>query len=247
MKFGVFLRKFLSISLAVVTLLEAALYPIVVEADEEPSCVWRVLDEKFGEKNLRIIDASSVNKKGDFVKLNELFGENPEVLLGITPSGHSYLTVENVRYDGEAFTHFGAVRSHVSMVNDGIILRFKDLPPATIESLKKNLLAKAGKRLWSSSCFSGACNELQRVGIRLEDGKPLLPATFFQRIFHNGFVDSAGSPIPLEIYRTDPTSINEIHSTLVMTQVAKMLPPGIILLFAGTSVFFLLRGKHHKR
>lgn len=208
-----FLRLFIS---AIISFSLTFEFPISAYGDDKP-CILKSFEDSLGNTRLKIYDASNI-KKSAYLNVTDLFGNSQEALLGIGQSGHSYLVVGNVRYDGEIFAGFGTVRTNSTLISPGTVIRFKDLAPETIDALKNQLMQGKGKLLWSSNCYSGACNQLKASGIRLAGGQPLLPSSFFKRMFTKGFVDSTGKPISIEIYRTDNTSLDQLYRHLQNVQ-----------------------------
>jgi hypothetical protein len=213
----------------------------------DPDCVARTLTETLGNARFQVTDVSG-DTKDDRLDITNLFGAGDHVLLGINPRGHSYLLAGNVRYDGNIFTHFGRVKSEVTQVSDGTVILFKNLQPEVVERLKKQLSEKVGQKVWSSSCFSGACSQLASTGIQLASGKPLLPTSIFKRIFENGFVDASGQPIPMEIFRTNETSVEQIFQYLNHKQTSELLAStralAVFVVFGG-SVYLVIRHFDH--
>lgn len=207
--------------------------PIRLNAAEQTSCITQALQEMIADQPIRIIEDSSIRGSSRTVRIKDLFGGQPQVLLGIQTNGHAYLIVGDTRYDGEFLSSRGRVRTQVSTLSDGTIIRFKNLSPATIEALRQQLISKKDEMIWSSSCYSSACKQLEKGGIQLGKGNMVLPTTFFKSILTHGFVDSSEKPIPIEIYRTQTASIQKIYRNLRIVQTKKILAMNLIVAIVG--------------
>ncbi len=218
------------------------------------ACVIAEMEEAFRGKSLAIKKVTEVERKEKFFNVKDVFGDGDEVLLGIHPDGHSYLFVGGVHYTPDLFHAYGKIRSGVTNMTDGTILRFKNLPPETIASLKSRFQAqlrgKVKRNTWTVTCYAGVCQQLKASGIKLASDGAVLPSTFLEKIFENGFVDKNGKPISFDIYRTNDVPIQKIHDELKSAQ-AKDLPKiRVYAVVIGAGVYLFITdpmNPHHRK
>lgn len=113
-----------------------------------------------------------------------------------------------------------------------------------MNELREQLLKKKNDVLWSAFCYAGVCDQLKQVGISLKDKPNYLPSSFFKSFFEGGFVDSAGNPIKIEIYRTNNYRLNNIYINIQESEqfdinAFKAIFMGSVVVIAGTTLYFI--------
>lgn len=214
----------MKVSFAIIVILLASwmVSPVLADqaADQAKDCQSRFSAFEKAHPITRFTPKKVVH---GFFRTDELFGVRPEVVIGLHPNGHTYLLVDNLRYDGQMLLSKGTVNDR-AILSEGMILRFQDIPEKTVQDLRSHLAAKVGHKIWSADCIHGVCDRLKEgAGIRLADGNSILPSSLFKAIFSNGFVDSSNRPIRLEVYATNDHTIDAIYEELLKRQTGRVV------------------------
>ncbi len=189
-----------------------------LDASAKPPC-FSLLQENYGGSTLKIISVSDIplHLKDGVYHFNStsIFPNTSEVLLGIQHDGHAFLTVGDVRYDGDISPLLGKVRTTNGWHQISTLIRFKGMSITSQRTLYNHLRGLSGNALYSTSCFHGVCQRLQHVGVQLATAQgnqlPQRASDILSAILTRGFVDGNRSPVSVEIYRTNTTRLDEIY------------------------------------
>jgi hypothetical protein len=136
--------------------------------------------------------------------------DSSELLIGIRPPSHIYLSVGRTRFDGDIFRPLRIKERDT--IYPGIVIRFTGIPIKSINAIRRKLEAYAGREQRTLTCANSACQVIARSAeIRIDDHadwRPflpshLLPTRTMRKIIQRGVRDHAGRPIETQIYKTD--------------------------------------------
>jgi len=140
--------------------------------------------------------------------------DSSELLIGIRPPSHIYLSVGRARFDGDIFRPLRLKQRDT--LYPGIVIRFVGIPVKSINAIRRKLEALGGREQRTLTCANSACQVISRAAeIRIDDHarlRPflpshLLPTRTIRKIIERGVRDHAGHPIELQIYKTSPQSL----------------------------------------
>ena len=217
--------------------------------DSCSSCYEKL--ESFRGKPVTIRQIDPSRFPGGEVRMGDLF-ENPEseLILGWSGPAHAYVLSGNMRFDGEMF--FQAGRSNIgdSTIDNGVFFRFKGLPQESVDKVRYEIRRIFSRQIdghppASITCVAGACKVLKAGGIEVGGpfGDGILATRTFARMIENGFVDSRGKPIEVEIYRSHPRNLDNLHSKMKdfeKDQLERLKTPAIVVVTTGSAFGFWL-------
>ena len=185
---------------------------------------YRILDERFLGHPVRVHQLDPKRYPRGEYRLSELFPEShdDELVLGWTNSVHAYVRQGMLRYDGDMFYRPGSIDMYGTALEPGVFFRFRNLPTETVERIRAELREMVRNVQYDSisptamTCVAGACSVLAKGGIRVAGpfGDNVLASRTFARMIRNGFVDEKGGPVEVEIYRTHPRSLENLHGKM---------------------------------
>lgn len=197
-------------------LIAAVIFSATVDA-QAVECLHRTVEElAFGHTYQMTYIETVPPLAGQYFKMEDLFGNENETLLGFMTNGHSFLQVGSNRYDGE-ISAAGRVNVGRTTFQESTIIRFTDLPEETVQKLKEAIRLKQDKVPWSINCVQGACQFLEKeAGIKLEGWAHFVPLpTFFIRdMVKYGFVDRTGRKLGVEFFATNGQNFESLYSVL---------------------------------
>ena len=146
----------------------------------------------------------------------KLFNGEDQVVLGINQKVHYYVSAGRTRVSGDVFP-FTAYRNYEG-ISDGYLFYFPHISKETIVAFQEEMAKTKSDQGFSFSCVSRSCAILKnKFGIKINDhtGPYLFPKATLDKMLKNGFVDRAGSPIPVLLIKTsskvpDLKDLNEV-------------------------------------
>lgn len=170
--------------------------------------VSRLVVEKFSDFNIEYIHLERADGKpiADIRDLQTFAGERADGLfLGIDKEvGHFYLMLNGRRVDAYGAPPFLRIRVREKASYhplDGLLIKFSDFSPSEVAGFM-NELAGRFDGAWGATCVNASCGILQSIGVDIGGvTKAFLPTRAMDRIFSQGFFDSQGRPLKIEIYR----------------------------------------------
>ncbi len=185
------------------------------------------------------------------VRLGDLFGDpKSELIVGWSGPAHAYVMTANARFDGEMFFAGGRANLGDNSIDPGVFFRFKGLPQETVDQVRSEIRRIFERQIdgrppASATCVAGACKVLKAGGIQVAGpfGDDVLATRTFTRMIKNGFVDSSGKPVQVEIYRTHPRSLDNLQAKMKdfeNDQLKRLSTPFIALATTGAASGFWL-------
>jgi len=173
----------------------------------------QVSEEPFRGKRVRVFEIpASARDERERIEVEELRRfDSSELLIGIRPPSHIYLSVGRSRFDGDIFRPLRVKERDV--VYPGIVIRFTGIPVKSLNAVRRKLEALGGREQRTLTCANSACRVIARSAeIRIDDHSDLrpflpshlLPTRTIRKIIERGVRDHAGNPIAAQIYKTDP-------------------------------------------
>jgi len=179
----------------------------------------RVREEPFHGKRVRVFEVPESSRDEDGrIPIRNLQGEDSmELLLGIRPPSHIYLNVGRTRFDGDIFRPL-SVKERDSVFS-GIVIRFVGVPVKSIHAIQRKLEALPGRERRTLTCANSACQVIARAAnLEIDDHadmRPFLPSHILptrtvRKLIERGVRNHAGDPVEVQIYKTDPRSLEVI-------------------------------------
>lgn len=143
--------------------------------------------------------------------------DSSELLLGIRPPAHVFLSVGLQRFDGDIFRPLQVKERDV--VYPGIVLRFLGVPVKTVNALRRQLEAFGGRERRTLTCANSACQVIARTAnLEIDDHadmRPFLPSHVLptrtvRKLIERGVRDHRGQPVEVQIYNTDGRSLETV-------------------------------------
>lgn len=197
--------------------LESAPTPdLLVTRSSEPVVVG---EEPFHGKRVRVfqLPASAAGEDGRIV-LESLAAEGSrELLLGIRPPAHIYLSVGRQRFDGDILRPLQVKERDA--IFPGIVVRFVGVPVKSVNAIRRTLDEYSGREQRTLTCANSACRLIARAAnIRIDDHADLrpflpshvLPTRTIRKLIERGVRNHAGQPVEVQIYKTDGRSLEAI-------------------------------------
>jgi hypothetical protein len=188
-------------------------------ADSSELCV-NLLRQNFRGREIEIKSVTNLPTRSGFAYRSILFPNTNEVLLGIQEGAqrHAYLIVEGTRYDGNFLKSPVSVNHRTIAFPSGIVMRFMDIHPKSQMTLRNHFASLTSGHSYAATCYHGACSELAAGGLTLgKDSSrslPKRPSEILKKIIDEGFFDTTGERVKVEIYQTSPETLESIYSTL---------------------------------
>ena len=157
-----------------------------------------------------------------------------DLFIGFSGGSHTYLVFRGQRLDGGIAVNpinmqLLKINHKSDLLDVGIFLRFKNIPPALKDSLEQ-YLTENSKGL-SLTCVRGVCEALEKsAGLsphhQLTNG--LLPTHTISRLIKNGLVDADGNLYAPEIYIMGGTSLKEHFKSGAMGDYSQLLAGAVL-------------------
>jgi len=171
-----------------------------------------VREEPFRRKRVRVfqLPESARNEAGGFAIENLRSDDSNELLIGIRPPSHIYLSVGRNRFDGDIFRHLSVKQR--DRVYPGIIVRFVDVPVKSINAIRRKLEEFSGRERRTLTCSNSACQVIARAAnIEIDDHADMrpflpshvLPTRTIRKIIERGARNHSGGQVGTQIYTSD--------------------------------------------
>lgn len=174
-------------------------------------------------------------RKG-FVRIEDAFGPGEHTIFAIDEGGHAYLIGGGSRFDGGILATV-EVHDHAKTLNVGTWYKFEGLPPELVEKLRKQ-----GERRFQAgglTCYAGACNTLEKVGIYLDGPRGSVPE-IVQTMLTKGFVDENGNHFPAQVFVSDasvlPRLLEDQAGAEKIDAVGKAAAKVVLVVVGGTVI-----------
>ncbi|MGH0034617.1 MAG: hypothetical protein ACQGVK_06280 [Myxococcota bacterium] len=197
--------------------LESAPTPDLLTTDsQEPVAVS---EEPFRGKRVRVFTLPGSAARGDGrIPLRNLEApDSKELLVGIRPPSHIYVSVGRQRFDGDILRPL-AVKERDTIFS-GIIIRFVGVPVKSIHAIRRKLEEYAGREQRTLTCANSACRLIARAAnLEIDDHadyRPFLPSHVLptrtiRKLIERGVRNHAGEAVEIQIYKTDDRSLEAI-------------------------------------
>jgi hypothetical protein len=171
-----------------------------------------VREEPFRRKRVRVfqLPESARNEAGGFAIENLRSDDSNELLIGIRPPSHIYLSAGRNRFDGDIFRHLSVKQR--DRVYPGIIVRFVDVPVKSINAIRRKLEEFSGRERRTLTCSNSACQVIARAAnIEIDDHADMrpflpshvLPTRTIRKIIERGARNHSGGQVDTQIYTSD--------------------------------------------
>jgi hypothetical protein len=171
-----------------------------------------VREEPFHRKRVRVLQLpeSARNEEGVFPLENLRGDDSNELLIGIRPPSHIYLSVGGNRFDGDIFRHLSVKQR--DCVYPGIIVRFVDVPVKSINAIRRKLEEFSGRERRTLTCSNSACQVIARAAnIEIDDHADMrpflpshvLPTRTIRKIIERGARNHSGGQVDTQIYTSE--------------------------------------------
>jgi hypothetical protein len=171
-----------------------------------------VREEPFRRKRVRVfqLPESARNEEGGFALENLRSDDSNELLIGIRPPSHIYLSVGRNRFDGDIFRRLSVKQR--DRVYPGIIVRFVDVPVKSLNAIRRKLEEFSGRERRTLTCANSACQVIARAAnIEIDDHADMrpflpshvLPTRTIRKIIERGARNHSGGQIDTQIYTSD--------------------------------------------
>jgi hypothetical protein len=179
----------------------------------------RVREEPFHGKRLRVlrIPESARDAEGRIPLRNLRDPDSLELLLGIRPPSHVYLSVGPRRFDGDIFRRLSVKERDT--IPPGIVIRFVGVPIKSLHAIRRELERTGGREQRTLTCANSACQLIARAAnIEIDDPADMrpflpshvLPTRTIRQLIERGVRNHRGDPVEIQIYKTDARSLEEI-------------------------------------
>ncbi len=209
------LRKCFTRGLAFVLILQIVASSSV-QAAPSRTCVT-LLQDRFLSQSIDVRKVDHLPLRNHLIPRSAMFPNSDEVLFGIKDgdSGHAYLVVGNTRYDGNISPAPVKVKHGVKTLSPGILFRFRGISPESMAMVQNHFKTLSDGKSTSLTCHHGACEELAAGGLALAGtARSERASDLVRRIVENGFVDSTGAPVRVEIYQTGPARLEDAYKNI---------------------------------
>jgi hypothetical protein len=171
-----------------------------------------VREEPFRQHRVRVIrvPASARDARGRIRVKNLAAPGAQELLIGIRPPSHIYLSVGRRRFDGDIFRRL--VLKERDVVYPGIVIRFTGVPVKSLNAIQRKLDEYAGRETRTLTCANSACRLIARAAnIEIDDHADMrpflpshvLPTRTIRKIIERGVRNHLGDNVGYQIYNTD--------------------------------------------
>jgi hypothetical protein len=197
--------------------LESAPTPdLLVTHSDEPVAVQ---EEPFRGKRVRVfkLPASAFGEDGRIALRNLESPDSKELLLGIRPPSHIYVSVGRQRFDGDILRPL-AVKERDTIFS-GIVIRFVGVPVKSLNAIRRQLEEYVGREQRTLTCANSACRLIARAAnLEIDDHadyRPFLPSHVLptrtiRKLIERGVRNHAGEAVEIQIYKTDDRTLEEI-------------------------------------
>ena len=169
-------------------------------------------EEPFHSSRVRVIRVpESARDDEGRIRVDELVPEDSqELLLGIRPPSHIYLSVGRRRFDGDIFRRL-AVKER-DTVFPGIVIRFTGVPVKSLNAIRRKLDEYTGRETRTLTCASSACRVIARAAnIEIDDHSDMrpflpshvLPTRTIRKLLQRGVRNHLGENVGYQVYNTD--------------------------------------------
>ena len=143
--------------------------------------------------------------------------DSNELLIGIRPPAHIYLSLGSRRFDGDVFRPLSVKER--SVIYPGIVIRLVGVPRKSLHAIERELEAIAGRERRTLTCANSACQVIARAAnIEIDDHADMrpflpshvLPTRTIRKIVERGLRNHSGGQVEYQIYKTDDRSLEEI-------------------------------------
>lgn len=200
-------------------------------------CLIQSITAQLSELQIPLTSTKGIKATGGRFDLRSIFGNQKSVVLGFSNKGHAYLVADGARFDGGVFPRKSHINDDTNMAEEGILIHFKNLPDKTIEEMKTFLASNAENKIWVLHCLDGACEMLKRgAEITAPSNRNILPSRAFKTILTEPFLSEDGTPLDIEIYAVNLTSLKNIQKSLASHEVNALIQNGVAFGIIGGGV-----------
>lgn len=171
-----------------------------------------VREEPFHRHRVRVIHVpASARDASGRIRVDSLTAsDSQELLIGIRPPSHIYLSVGRRRFDGDIFRRL--VVKDRDVVYPGILIRFTGVPVKSLNAIRRTLDEYAGRETRTLTCANSACRVIARAAnIEIDDHADMrpflpshvLPTRTIRKIIERGVRNHLGENVSYQIYNTD--------------------------------------------
>jgi hypothetical protein len=181
---------------------------------------------KLADARFRKIQKSQTDSASDFTKIQYLFPDynsKNELLIIVreTPNGgnlHGFLAFRGFRYDGGWFQSPNYEPSETTLIERGVIFRYRDIPPADLDRMEKRL-RKGSPQIRELNCYSSFLRFIEDYSnLRLErlySHLPMYPSEHLKLLLEGKLSNSKGRKYYPEIYDTTKVGFKPFLLSLV--------------------------------
>ena len=143
--------------------------------------------------------------------------DSQELLIGIRPPSHLYLSVGRRRFDGDIFRRL--VVKERATVYPGIVIRFTGVPVKSLNAIRRMLDEYAGRETRTLTCANSACRVIARAAnIEIDDHADMrpflpshvLPTRTIRKLLERGVRNHLGENVGYQVYNTDGRPLEEV-------------------------------------
>jgi hypothetical protein len=186
--------------------------PLSDELHFGPAAPLEVREEPFHHSRVRVIHVpESARDEAGRIPVDELASDgSQELLIGIRPPSHIYLSVGRRRFDGDIFRRL-AVKERTT-VYPGIVIRFTGVPVKSLNAIRRMLDEYVGRETRTLTCANSACRVIARAAnIEIDDHADMrpflpshvLPTRTIRKLLERGVRNHLGENVGYQIYNTD--------------------------------------------